>query len=400
MRVVHYCQHVLGMGHFFRSLEIDKALVDHEVTLVTGGTPLSITYPPHVQVIELPPLSMDEEFGAFIRTDKDGSKHILSEAELEIIKLQRTDILTETLKALQPDVFLIELFPFGRKQFSFELMPVLELAKQNAFPNMYTICSVRDILVEKTKQQQFEERVLSILNSYFDAVLVHTDPKVITLDATFPRINEITIPIYNTGYITPLPHDLCPEAVRESLSITPDTPFILGSIGSGSVHPEIMQQLAAASILLNRTTPHRLLISTGPFMQPDARTRIQELCAPYPHITVTDFISDFITHLSAADLSLSMAGYNTTMNLLAVDTFGLVFPFDQNREQRMRSTSLEKLGALKILEQKEMEPDRLSAILEQYVNTPAPPPQHYVDLQGAMKSVRILEQLLQSKAVG
>lgn len=400
MRIVHYCQHVLGMGHFFRSLEIDKALVNHEVTLITGGTPLSITYPPHVQVVELPSLSMDEEFGAFIRTDKDGAKHVLTEQELETIKIQRTLILTETLKALQPDVFLVELFPFGRKQFSFELMPVLELAKQNVFPNMHTVCSVRDILVEKTKQREFEERVLSILNTYFDAVLVHTDPKVITLDATFPRINDITIPIYNTGYITPLPRDISPEAVRESLSIAPDTPFILGSIGSGSVHPEIMEQLATASIQLSTTTPHRLLISTGPFMQQDYQARIQQLCAPHPHITITNFITDFINHLSAADLSLSMAGYNTTMNLLAVNTYGLVYPFDQNREQRMRSTSLEKLGALKILEQEDMQPDHLSTLLEQYINTPAPPPQHHVDLQGATESVRILEQLLRRGAVG
>jgi len=400
MRIVHYCQHVLGMGHFFRSLEIDKALEGHEVTLVTGGTPLSITYPPHLQVIELPSLSMDEEFGAFIRTEKDGTKHILTEQELESIKAQRTTILTETLKALQPDVFLVELFPFGRKQFSFELMPVLKLTQQNIFPNMQTVCSVRDILVEKTKQRKFEERVLSILNTYFDAVLVHTDPKVITLEATFPRINDITIPIYNTGYITPLPRDISPEAVRESLSIAPDTPFILGSIGSGSVHPEIMEQLAAASIQLNNTTPHKLLISTGPFMQSAYQARIRQLCKPHPHITVTDFIPDFINHLSAADLSLSMAGYNTTMNLLAVNTYGLVYPFDQNREQRMRSTSLEQLGALKILEQQDMKSDHLCTLLAQYIDNPEPPPHHQVDLQGATESVRILEQLLRHEAAG
>lgn len=400
MRIVHYCQHVLGMGHFFRSLEIDKALEGHDVTLITGGTPLSITYPPHVQVIELPSLSMDEEFGAFIRTGKDGTKHVLTEHELDTIKAQRTTILTESLKALQPDIFLVELFPFGRKQFSFELMPVLELSKQNAFPNMQTVCSVRDILVEKTKQLEFEERVLSILNTYFDAVLVHTDPKVITLDATFPRINDITIPIYNTGYITPLPHDISPEAVRESLSIAPDTPFILGSIGSGSVHPEIMEQLATASIQLSNSTPHKLLISTGPFMRKDSQARIQQLCEPHPHITVTNFIPDFINHLSAADISLSMAGYNTTMNLLAVNTYGLVYPFDQNREQRMRSTSLEQLGALKILEQKDMTSDHLCNLLMQYINTPAPPPHHQVDLQGAAESVRILEQLLSQKVAG
>ena len=74
---------------------------------------------------------------------------------------------------------------------------------------------------------------VSILNTYFDAVLVHTDPSVITLGATFPRINEISIPIYNTGYISPKPRITNPQTVRNSLSIADGTPFILGSIGSG-----------------------------------------------------------------------------------------------------------------------------------------------------------------------
>ncbi|MCT4626225.1 glycosyltransferase [Halodesulfovibrio sp.] len=394
MRIVHYCQHVLGMGHFFRSLEIDKALAEHEVTLITGGSPLSITYPPHLQVIELPSLSMDENFGAFVHTEEDGTKRVLREQELDSIKAQRTTILTETLLALQPDIFLVELFPFGRKQFSFELMPVLQLATQNAFPYMYTVCSVRDILVEKKHQEKFEERVVSTLNTYFDAVLVHTDPQVITLDKTFTRIDDITIPIYNTGYITPLPAKVRPDIVRKSHSIPDTIPFILGSIGSGSVHPELMQHLAEASILLNESTPHSLLISTGPFMPQEYQQQIRALCAAYPHITVTDFIADFIDQLSAADLSVSMAGYNTTMNLLAVNTFGLVYPFDQNREQRMRSSSLEKLGALSILEQKDLEPQNLCSLLAKYLTKPNRKPQHSINLHGATESARLLERLV------
>lgn len=394
MRVVHYCQHVLGMGHFFRSLEIDKALTEHEVTLVTGGSPLSITYPPHLQVIELPSLSMDEDFGVFVHTEEDGTKRVLGEQELDSIKAQRTTILTETLLALQPDIFLVELFPFGRKQFSFELMPVLQLATQNAFPYMYTVCSVRDILVEKKHHEKFEERVVSTLNNYFDAVLVHTDPQVIALDKTFSRINDITIPIYNTGYITPLPDQIKPERVREARSIPTTIPFILGSIGSGSVHPELMQQLAVASIMLNKTVPHSLLISTGPFMPQECQQQIRTLCAPHPHITVTNFIADFVDHLSAADVSVSMAGYNTTMNLLAVNTFGLVYPFDQNREQRMRSSSLEKLGALSILEQEDIEPLKLCTLLEKFLTKPKMKPQHSINLHGAAESARLLERLV------
>ena len=393
MRVVHYCQHILGMGHFFRSLEIDKALKEHEVTLVTGGSPLSVTYPEHLQVVELPPLSMDTEFNAFVTYTDDGTAKPLTADDLSVIQWQRTTVLMETLQQLQPDIFLVELFPFGRKQFSFELMPVLEKAKR-AFPQMYTVSSVRDILVEKDKQQRYEERVISILNTHFDGVLVHTDPHVVTLQETFSRTQDITPPLFNTGYITPKPHCKAPEEIRAQYSIPANQPFILGSIGSGSVHPELMVNLVKASIRLQDLIPHTLLVTTGPFMDTASQQKITALSRTHEHIRVTEFIPNFVDHLSAADLSVSMAGYNTTMNLLAVNTFGLVFPFDQNREQRLRSTHLEKIGAVKILEKDDIAPTVLCSLLQQYLTQPPPQRTAPVDLGGAENTVRMLEQLL------
>lgn len=37
MKIIQYCQHVLDIGHLFCSLEISRALSDHEVILITGG---------------------------------------------------------------------------------------------------------------------------------------------------------------------------------------------------------------------------------------------------------------------------------------------------------------------------------------------------------------------------
>jgi predicted glycosyltransferase len=45
MKIIQYSQHVLGIGHFMRSLEISRALSDHEVILVTGGVPVDTHLP-------------------------------------------------------------------------------------------------------------------------------------------------------------------------------------------------------------------------------------------------------------------------------------------------------------------------------------------------------------------
>jgi len=62
MKIIVYCQHVLGIGHFFRTLEICRALYRHEVILVSGGPGVPAAVPDHLRVVRLPGLQMNREF--------------------------------------------------------------------------------------------------------------------------------------------------------------------------------------------------------------------------------------------------------------------------------------------------------------------------------------------------
>ena len=62
MKILFYCQHVLGIGHLFRSLAICRALAPHPVMLVTGGSRVDAPLPPNVREAALPPLMMDADF--------------------------------------------------------------------------------------------------------------------------------------------------------------------------------------------------------------------------------------------------------------------------------------------------------------------------------------------------
>ena len=73
MKIIFYCQHVLGVGHLFRAREICKALVGHEVILVTGGPQIETTLPKHVTVVKLPGLQMDRKFKDLFSSDKSVS---------------------------------------------------------------------------------------------------------------------------------------------------------------------------------------------------------------------------------------------------------------------------------------------------------------------------------------
>ncbi|WP_369404501.1 hypothetical protein [Salidesulfovibrio brasiliensis] len=190
MRLAFYTQHVLGMGHLFRSLEIVKALAGHEVVMITGGAEADLPLPPYASRYQLPGLMMDADFKSFIPVDSS-----LSVEETFALREKR---LIEFLQGFRPDVLLVELFPFGRKKFGRELIPALEAARVGAFGPCKAACSLRDILVEKDDQAKFENRVLSVLNPLFDALLVHADPQLVRLEETFSAVDRIEPAIHHT----------------------------------------------------------------------------------------------------------------------------------------------------------------------------------------------------------
>ena len=331
MNILHYTQHVLGIGHLFRSLAIDKALAPATVHLTTGGPAVPLTLPANVRHHPMPALKMDSEFKA-VQTVERG-------ADLEALWQEREELLLQLFHEVNPDVILVEMFPFGRKRFARELLPMLA-ANRGRKKSAVTLCSLRDILVEKEDQASFETKVLKWLNPYFDGVLVHSDPELIKLDQTFTRVQDIACPVWYTGYVAQGPTVSDKQTARSELGLDRDARIILVSAGSGTVGQELLVSALEASILLQETLPHQLIMFTGPHVEADLRSRLTALGRDHSHVSISDFTPRFPDHVLACDLSISMAGYNTTMNLLACGRTGLMYPFDQNQEQRMRLTAL------------------------------------------------------------
>jgi predicted glycosyltransferase len=335
MQIMLYCQHVLGVGHFFRSMELARAFQPHGVLFVEGGTPLPEFIPPsNVQTFFLPPIMMNADFSQFETRDR----------QMEELKSQRKHLLEKAFRELDPDILIIELFPFGRKFFGFELLPLLRAIRQDSLP-VKIICSLRDILVEKRNQAAYEQRVIDILNAYFDLLLIHSDPGFIRLDQTFSCVGDIRIPAEYTGFVTR----------KVSLPGPGKSDGLIVVSGGGS---NVGFQLLEAAIRAFPLVPGkelRLLAFMGPFIEPYQRRQLSRLAEQDKRITLAPFSSDYLNELAAAALSISMAGYNTCMDILSTGVRALVYPFPQNREQRMRAERLEQAGVLKILQSIEVE---------------------------------------------
>ena len=383
MRISFYCQHVLGVGHLHRSLEICRLLAEkHEVTLILGG-PKTTPVPSAFSLFTLPGLQMDSDFKNLAPCETG--------LNLEQVKKTREEQLLSHFRSYRPQVFITELYPFGRKAFRFELDPVLNGIKDGSLPPCRNYSSVRDILVEKINgKKKFEDRVIKTLNTFYDGILVHSDPKVITLDRPFERLNEITIPLEYTGFICPpRPEPLnARKKIREMLNLKESTPLIVASIGGGSVGGELLEAVMAGCRLLSRQTDFFLQIFTGPFSRKSFHKKLKN--NQTETIRVDTFSDIFPSWLEAADLSISMAGYNSCMNLLRAEIPALVHPFNQNREQKMRALALEHRSAVRLLKDSDLAPEKLGIKIMEMLSSGRQPAD--IDLDGARRTAELFNK--------
>ena len=381
MKIVVYCQHVLGIGHLFRTIEICKALTGHDVILVTGGPRARIekSLPTHVREFRLPQLQMDQAFKGLFSTEKY--------LTVDQVKAERQKRLFTLFEREKPDLFLVELFPFGRKAFRFELDPVLKALRDKKLAACGVFSSVRDILVEKDDQGKHETRVVKTLNSYFDAVLVHADPNLVEIRETFGPFDDIQIPVNYTGYIAGRPSVDAAKMIRKKMGIGDDQMLIVASAGGGNVGAPLLKSVIHA---FNRmeTENRRLQVFTGPFLDQNEFDGLKKMVNA--NLRVDRFTADFLSCLAAADLSVSMGGYNTTMNILATRVPALLWPFSQNREQRLRAERLADRGLLTMLKDEDLQPDRLAAMMDQKL-AQLTRPDVTIDLDGAANTATRIE---------
>ena len=380
MKIIFYCQYVWGMGHLFRSIEVVRALAGHEVILVVGGREVDIKLPGHVTLVRLPGLYMDEHFTTLIPEDANKT--------IEDIQRQRKEILFSLCETHKPDLFIIELYPFGRTIFGFELQPLLDSIQQGRFGKIKVVCSLRDILVEKRDPKAYEDRVLNHLNAHFDLLLIHSEAEIMPLEETFSRVDDIQIPIFYTGFVTANVKPAAGQKLRRELAIGAQEKLIVASAGGGRSGYKLLSNVIEAVHQLSNSQQIRLEMFAGPFRDDGEFKKLSAHATQ--RIRVRHFTRRFLDYLSAADVSVSLAGYNTCMNLLVSRVPALVYPYLRQREQPIRVAKIKKFFPMKILQDKDLSPIPLADHIQQMLGKSRLCGSIPLNLAGAENSARYL----------
>jgi predicted glycosyltransferase len=384
-RAFLYVQHLLGIGHLKRAVTLARAMAaaGMEVTLASGGLPVPEIAaggnPGGVRFVQLPPASAaDLTFKSLVSAD---GRQIDDEW-----KRVRRDALLAAWRAADPHVLVIELFPFGRRQMRFELLPLLEAAA-SAARRPAIACSVRDVLgVQKSAQRQ--EEMLNLVERYFDRVLVHGDPGVIAFDRTFPAADRIAGRIEYTGYVV--------DAVKAADGSAGQGEVIV-SAGGGAVGAGLLEAaIRAKPLTALRDRTWRIL---GGGNLPDAEFRgLARLAAGEGGIEIERSRPDFTTLLANCALSVSQAGYNTLMEIVCAGARAVVVPFARGHEteQTLRARCFAGRGLLEMVEESALTPETLAEAIDLAARKPRPSPGS-INLDGAQRSAASIMQLAMGK---
>jgi predicted glycosyltransferase len=372
--LLFYCQHSLGIGHLTRSFALAAALREHfRVVFLNGGRlPPGLPVPAGIELIDLPALGMDDGHTVVSR---DGAHDVVSAQTL------RREMIEQAVQRHRPAVLLVELFPFGRKKFAGEILPMIRAARAKG---ARIACSLRDILVDaRPDQQQHDDRARWLTDRYFDVVLVHADRSLARLEDSFKPRRPMRTPVHYTGYVVP---------AREAASTTRRGAHLLVSAGGGIVGDALFSGVLRARALLREPLPLRVV--AGPFLPEAQWLALQQTAHGMPGVELLRQVPDMVAEMRQARASISQCGYNTALDIVVSRVPALVLPYATatENEQGVRALRLAQLGALRgadaqVLDDPARVVGEIDALLRFQPRAAA------LDLEGAANSARRLHEL-------
>jgi predicted glycosyltransferase len=165
---------------------------------------------------------------------------------------------------------------------------------------------------------------------------------------------------------------------------------IVVSAGGGAAGGKIVETALAAAASLPQVGRWRILVGANaePRLLHNLRAR-----AP-SWVVVEPARRDFRGLLARCAVSVSQAGYNTVVDVLAAGARSVLIPFASGREteQTLRAECLAQRGLAQVLPETALTPDRLAAFVAEGLAGPRPLSE--VKIDGEAETERILARAL------
>lgn len=348
-----YSHDTFGLGNIRILLSICRHLIDSIPDLsilIISGSPMihSFRIPKRLDYIKLPCLS---------RTEREGySVKYLGTDIGETMKL-RSGLILSAVANFKPDLLLVDKKPYGVKE---ELGNALNYLKTH-LPATKLVLLLRDILdsPEVTRKVWEKKGYYEAVRSFYDLVLTLGMPEI------FDPREEYRFPAYVSekvrfcGYIRREAGIKSGNEIRQELQLNGEK-LILVTAGGGEDGYRLLEAYVAGLEWLPPGHNSSSLIICGPEMPEPQRKTLYQAAAKYPHAKTAEFTDDLISYMDAADLIISMGGFNTICEILSLNKKAVVVPRARPvEEQWIRAERMAHLGYFKAIHPDHLTPQVL-----------------------------------------
>jgi predicted glycosyltransferase len=343
------------------------------VLLLTGSAVShSLSLPPNVDTVKLPSLKK-------LTNSRYGARN-LGLASEEIIRL-RERLILESFEGFAPDLLIVDKVPVGVHG---ELRPTLERARSGSCK---VVLSLRDILddPEEVIRSWREEGIYEALGRYYERILVWGMKEVYDVVEAYGIPPDVAERVEYCGYISTVDGSPTPVLGSEK-----SKRLVVATAGGGEDGFFLLDSFVRC--LPFTSTSFASVVVLGPDMPDSDGQRIRERARRSRRpVFVVEYTRNLERFIEAADLVVSMGGYNTVCEVVARNRPALIVPRTQPRvEQLLRAERLEALGYLRMLRPESVTLERLARAIDDGLTSPRPTPREQLDFDGLAKAAAAL----------
>ncbi len=336
--VLLYAQDTQGLGHISRTLTIARHLLSAQleaVVYIVTKSPIAgiFSLPERCDYIKLPRRITP---AAVLQTEGE------REAAKQRFRVLRSRLLLDTALELVPDLVLVDHEPLG---FAGEFRDGLYVLKER-HPGTRFIFGLRDIMDEpaSTRTQWHELGVYDALEHLYDGIAVYGWPALYDVAEAYALPASTRTKLHYCGYIVRDLPTSDPAEVRQKYGLPETGPLVVATVGSGSDgYPVLAATLTTLEYLRERYPNLLAILVTGPFMPADQQARLHARATTAWRIVTQQ--ADTFALMAASDAIVSMGGYNSVCEALAVARPLIIVPRMTHKvEQKIRADVLASRG--------------------------------------------------------
>ena len=363
--ILMYSHDTYGLGHIRRTMAIASHLLGPRINiLILTGSPIAgrFSFGERIDFVRIPGMIKKTNDEYLPMSIKINPRHALD---------IRKNIITATAKTFQPHLFIVDKEPLGLKK---EVLPTLQWLRR-CRPDTRTILGLRDIMddAETVKKDWREKKVYDHLEKLYSEIWIYGIQDFYDPIDEYEISDAISRKIHFTGYIPrKIPGKDAVNKIKKELGLKSPEKLVVVTTGGGGDGYRVMDTYLATLESFSNQPPFKSVLITGPFMPKEERRDILKR-ARRLGVRTYHFYRQMEKIFSAADIVVSMGGYNTLCEILGQGTISLVIPRETPRqEQIIRARAFHRQNLVDYISWSDFSADRLGQKLFDLLENPKP----------------------------